>query len=295
LREDVEFAIGLGEGFGHIFVYLNKELSGKILEDLSRDDDYLKSSSRNNNQNSISGDGFSKGFGIGLGKHFAYVREGFEFRIFAQALVNTQFAIGLGEGLGYVLSYLDNELQNIILRKSSENSGLARGLGIGLGHVFYYLNDYEELQNRIFREMDINKVLAESIGECIGRNFSQLKDHNLIQKILIKAEEKSEFSRGVCLEEGFDDNIKYLNKELQDRIIDLRKHVYEKYGHDKNKFSLNDYPLIGFPGNMYYSYTNEGDNEENVIEDDMKEYLQMVLDEMKMKNSNKNKNDEKGV
>ena len=28
------------------------------------------------------------------------------FMIFAQALVNTQFAIGLGEGLGYVFSYL---------------------------------------------------------------------------------------------------------------------------------------------------------------------------------------------
>lgn len=180
----------------------------------------------------------------------------------------------------------------MILRKSSENSGLARGLGIGLGHIFYYLNNYEELQNRIFREMDTNKVLAESIGECIGYNFSQLKDHNLIQKILIKAEEKSEFARGVCLEERFDEDIKYLNKDLQDRIIDIRKHVYEKYGYDKSKFSFNDYPLIGIPGNMYYSYTSEGDNEENVVGDDMKEYLQMVLDEMKMKNNNKNKNDD---
>jgi hypothetical protein len=285
-RENVEFAIGLGEGFGHIFVYLNKDLKEKILEDLGRDDDYHRGGSSNNNQINISGNGFSRGLGIGLGKNFVYVRNSFEFRIFAQALVNTQFAIGLGEGSGYVFSYLDNELQTMILRKSSENSGLARGLRIGLGHIFYYLNNYEELQNRIFREMDTNKVLAESIGECIGYNFSQLKDHNLIQKILIKAEEKSEFARGVCLEERFDDNIKYLNNLTQGQLIDIRKHVYEKYGYNKNKFSFNDYPQVGFPSNMFYSYTNEGDNEENVIEDDMKEYLQMVLDEMKNKNKN---------
>ncbi len=37
---------------------------------------------------------------------------------------------------------------------------------------------------------------------------------------------------------------------------------------------------------MYYSYTNEGDKGENVIDDDMKEYLQMVLDEMNTKNNN---------
>jgi hypothetical protein len=38
---------------------------------------------------------------------------------------------------------------------------------------------------------------------------------------------------------------------------------------------------------MYYSYTNEGDKEQNVVDDDMKEYLQMVLDEMKTKNNSR--------
>lgn len=94
------------------------------------------------------------------------------------------------------------------------------------------------------------------------------------------------------MEEDFDGNIKYLNKQPQEQLVDICKHVNEKYGYDKNKFSFNDYPLIGFPNNMFYSYTNEGDNEESVIEEDMKEYLQMVLDEMKMKNHNKNKNDD---
>jgi hypothetical protein len=287
-RENVEFAIGLGEGFGYIFAYLNKELRNKILEDLGNEDNDKGDEARciQGNNYKRNGNGFSRGLGIGLGRNFVYVRKDLEFRIFAKALVNTQFAIGLGEGLGYVFSYLEDDLQNIILRKSYENSALARGLGMGIGYVFYYLRNNEKLQNRIFGEMDINKVLAESVGACLGCNFSRLKDHILLQKILTKAEERSEFAKGVCLEGGFDDNIKYLNRQPQERLIDICRRVYEKYGYNKNKFSLDDYPLIGFPSNMYYSYTNDGDNEENVIEDDMKEYLQMVLDEMKMKNKN---------
>jgi hypothetical protein len=59
--------------------------------------------------------------------------------------------------------------------------------------------------------MNINSVFDESIGACLSHNFSQLKDDNSLQKILVKAEEVSEFAKGVCLEEGLDDNIKCLN------------------------------------------------------------------------------------
>jgi hypothetical protein len=283
-QENVEFAIGLGEGFGRIFVYLNKELREKILEDLGRDNEYYHNNSNNNNGSGISGNGFSRGIGIGLGKNFAYLRKIFEFRIFAQALANTQFAIGLGEGLGYVFCYFDSELQNKILQKSNENIQLARGLGIGLGHIFYYLNDNKELQDKIFSQMKINMVFAESIGACLSHNFSQLKkDYNSLQKILVKAEELSEFAKGICLEEGFDDNIKCLNKQSQDRLIDVCKLVYKKHGHNKNKFLCTDYPVIGFPKDMYYSYTYEEDKEDKVVDEDMKEYLQMILDEIKNK------------
>ena len=121
--------------------------------------------------------------------------------------------------------------------------------------------------------------------KSLSYNFLRLKDHDLFQKILLKAEEGSEFAKGVCLDEGFDENIKYLDKQSQDRLSDICKHVNQRYGYNKNKFSLADYPIIGFPKNMYYSYTNEGDKGENVIDDDMKEYLQMVLDEMNTKNN----------
>src|SRR5207249_3230050 len=100
-RENVEFAIGLGEGFGHIFAYLDKELRNKILEDLGNEDNDEGDETRGIQDNSYrrSGNGFSRGLGIGLGKNFVYIRKDLEFRIFAKALVNTQFAIGLGEGL----------------------------------------------------------------------------------------------------------------------------------------------------------------------------------------------------
>jgi len=45
---------------------------------------------------------------------------------------------------------------------------------------------------------------------------------------------------------------------------------------------------MGFPSNTYYYCTNRKNefDDQNVIDDEMKEYLQMVLDEMKKKNEN---------
>jgi hypothetical protein len=83
-------------------------------------------------------------------------------------------------------------------------------------------------------------------------------------------------------------DIKLLNKESQDRIINVCNHLEEKGGHNKNKFSFNDYPIIGFCSNTYYCCTNKKNefDDQNVIDDEMKGYLQMVLDEMRNKNEN---------
>jgi hypothetical protein len=91
------------------------------------------------------------------------------------------------------------------------------------------------------------------------------------------------------MNEDFRNDIKLLNKESQDRIIDACNHLKkEKGGHNKNKFSFNDYPIIGFSSNKYYYCTNKKSefDDQNVIDDEMKEYLQMVLDEMKNTNEN---------
>lgn len=48
-----------------------------------------------------------------------------------------------------------------------------------------------------------------------------------------------------------------------------------------------DYPTIGLPNNTYYCTNKENAiTDENVVDDEMKEYLQMVVDEIKNKANN---------
>jgi hypothetical protein len=256
-----QFAIGLGEGFGHVFIYLKKELRNRILEDLDKEssdeNDDTATGDTQDYKFRRNGDGFSRGLGIGLGKNFAYIRKKLGFRIFAKVSVNFQFAIGLGEGLGHIFSYLSDELQSKIIQKSNEYP-LARGLGMGLGNVFYYLHNNEQLQNKIFEQINKNKIFANSLGESLSYNFSPLNDHELIQKILSTA--------------------------------------YEKLDYDKSGFSFNDCPTIGLPNNTYYYCTNRENEitDQNIIDDEMKEYLQMVMDEMKNKIDNNKMNNLSG-
>ena len=82
------------------------------------------------------------------------------------------------------------------------------------------------MQNRIFREVDTNKVLAKSLGSCL--NFSWLKHYNLLEKILTQTERNSEFAEGLCMKENLDNDIKFLNRETQDRITNVCKYLDEK-------------------------------------------------------------------
>ena len=117
-----------------------------------------------------------------------------------------------------------------------------------MGYVFPYLGD--EFQDRIFKEIDKNKIFAKSLGASINYNFSSLNDRRLIQKILSTAG--------------------------------------EKFDYIENGFPFNDYPTVGLPNNTYYYCTNKENEitDHNIIDDEMKEYLQMVIDEMKNKANN---------
>lgn len=171
----------------------------------------------------------------------------------AKAEANIQFAIGLGEGLGHIFFYLNDELQSKIIQKSNEYP-LARGLGMGLGNVLYYLHSNEQLQNKIFEQIDKNKIFANSLCSSLSYNFSFLNDYGLIQRILSTADEKLDYN--------------------------------------ESGFSFNDYPTTGLPNNIYYYCTNKenGITDQNIIDDEMKEYLQMVMDEMKNKADNNKMN-----
>ena len=216
-QNNVEFAIGLGEGFGHIFVYLKNEVRDKMLEDLDKEGATESDETGNKQDHNFTrrGNGFNRGLGMGLGKNYAYIRKGLEFRMFAKATINIQFAIGLGEGLGYVFPYLSHELQE-----------------------------------RIFEKIGRNKIFAKSLGASLNGNLSSLNDKRLIQKILSTASEKVDYS--------------------------------------ENGLSFSDYPTIGLPNNTFYYCTNKENEitDDNVVDDEMKEYLQMVIDEMKNKANN---------
>ena len=216
-QKNVEFAIGLGEGFGHIFVYLKNEVRDKMLQDLDKGSSTESDETGNKRDHDFKrrGNGFNRGLGIGLGKNFAYIRKGLEFRMFAKATINIQFAIGLGEGLGYVFPYLSDELQESIIEK-----------------------------------IDRNKIFAKSLGASLNYNFSSFNDKRLIQKILSAARDKVDYS--------------------------------------ENELSFNDYPKIGLSNNTYYYCTNKENAiiDDNVVDDEMKEYLQMVIDELKNKANN---------
>jgi hypothetical protein len=70
----------------------------------------------------------------------------------------------------------------------------------------------------------------------------------------------------------------------------------EKPDYDESDFLFNDHPTIGLPNNTYYYCTNEENEitDQNIIDDEMKEYLQMVMDEMKNKADNNKMNNLSG-
>jgi hypothetical protein len=139
------------------------------------------------------------------------------------------------------------------MQKSNEYP-LARGLGMDLGNVLYHIHSNKQLQNKILQQIDKNKIFAKSLGASVSYNFSPLNDHGLIQKILSTA--------------------------------------YGKLDYDEIGSSFNDYPATGLPNNTYYYCTNKENEtaDQNIIDDEMKEYLQMVMDEMKNKADNKKMN-----
>jgi hypothetical protein len=98
--------------------------------------------------------------------------------------------------------------------------------------------------------IDKNKIFAKGLGASLNYNSSSLNDHRVVQKILSTSAEKSD--------------------------------------HIENGFPFNDYPTIGMPNKTYYYCTNKENDitDHNVIDDKMKEYLQMVMDEMKNRANN---------
>jgi hypothetical protein len=105
--------------------------------------------------------------------------------------------------------------------KHLANTQFHIGMGEGLGYVFSSLRS--ELQNKILLKSSEKSQLARGVGNGIGHLFYYLMDHEELQNTIFREMDINKIG-------DFDDNIKHLNKQQEQRIIDICKHVNEKYG-----------------------------------------------------------------
>jgi putative Mn2+ efflux pump MntP len=121
-EEDVEFAIGFGEGIGRVYNHLEASEKELIMSYVNDEDT-----------------GFSRGLGVGFGSVFSYFEEDVKKDILARISHNDQLSMGLGTGLGMHISYISEALASQIFELARNNSFLASGLGEGCGIMFPYL------------------------------------------------------------------------------------------------------------------------------------------------------------
>ncbi len=122
-EQDVEFAIGFGEGISRIYDHLEDSQKQLIMSYINDGDA-----------------GFSRGLGMGFGSVFSYFREDMKKEILVRIRHNRQLSVGLGAGLAMHISYLSEALSMKIFELARSNSFLALGLGEGCGIMFPYLS-----------------------------------------------------------------------------------------------------------------------------------------------------------
>jgi hypothetical protein len=123
-EEDVEFAIGFGEGIGRVYNQLEDSQKKQLVMSYIDDGDA----------------GFSRGLGMGFGSVFSYFEEDVKKDILAHIPHNGQLSLGLGTGLAMHISYLSEALAFKVFELARNNSLLAVGLGEGCGTIFPYLS-----------------------------------------------------------------------------------------------------------------------------------------------------------
>ena len=150
-RNNPFLALGLGEGCGIMFSYLSQSTK-----------DWLSSQ--------VKIDGFTFGFGIGIGKIRKYVKN----TIFEEAATFTKSSInfmkGFGIGLGSVTAKISKDLLLEILPKTAADAYFAKNFGFGTGHNFSLIDD----SNRkyileIMRES--KEYFLEGLGEGLGHSL----------------------------------------------------------------------------------------------------------------------------
>lgn len=229
-EEDVEFAIGFGEGIGRIYNHLEDSQKRLVMSYINDEDagfsrglgmgfgvvySYLQENVKKdillripyNRQISI-------GLGVGLAMHISYLPEALAFKIFELARNNSFLALGLGEGCGIMFPYLSQSTKHWLLSSQFSIDSFSLGFGIGIGRIQTYLKSsvFEEAPE-FTKSSNFVKGFAIGLGS-IPANLSK----NLLLKILSRTADDGSFAKNF----GF--GIGHIFSLLED---DKRKEIIE--------------------------------------------------------------------
>jgi hypothetical protein len=222
------FSRGLGTGFGSVFPYLEEDVKKDVLDRIPH-----------NAQLSL-------GFGVGLAMHISYISEALAFQIFELARNNSFLALGLGEGCGIMFSYLSDSTK-YWLSSQVKIDGFTFGFGIGIGKIRKYVNNiiFEEavaftksidfmkgfgiglgsvtaklskdLLLEILPKTVADAYFAKNFGFGTGHNFSRLDDSKRKDILEIMRESEEYFLAG--LGEGLGHSLPTTGSRLVEEIM----------------------------------------------------------------------------
>ncbi len=194
-EKDMHFAVGLGEGIGYIFGYIDPLNQNEIL---------AKTSS------SFADSGFAMGFAMGVGANFDYLEKPIA-QLLAARSKDIQFSMGLGIGMGRTCRYLSQPKVKSLYLQARNNKHFAVGLGEGIGNVFPYLS--AGLMGETMAEADGNEEFATGLG--IGMSISCRNNELKFREAYYSAANKN-IAKG--LGHGFGMSYPFLRKGLQKEL-----------------------------------------------------------------------------
>ncbi len=186
-----QLSLGLGIGFATNIVYLDRSLLSSVFE-LAKSDPFLAAglgegcalafpkasdSTRDWILTCKDIEGFSFGFGLGVGSVRKYLTRG----VFEQAetLVRGDFLEGYAIGLGSSIANIPVELMREAL--SNSNANFARNFGFGAGHSISLLN--AEARKELLDRMKSNEEFLAGLGEGIG-HYLPVTGSQIVEEIM---------------------------------------------------------------------------------------------------------------
>jgi hypothetical protein len=176
----MQLSMGLGTGTASILPYLDSKLASKVFEQ-AKSDPFLAAGlgegsalafaklsdvARDRIKEYGSMEGFSYGFGLGIGKVRRYLAAGiFEN---AASLVRGNFMEGYAVGLGNQIANMSAEFLHEIMPLTSDGD-FARNFGFGAGHAISLLSS--EARKELFDRIKPREEFLAGLGEGVGHSL----------------------------------------------------------------------------------------------------------------------------